>query len=58
MAPLSYTPFDHGCSFKSEAIREGIVATAEKTLRILSVDTAGMEGGEDESFNTKQGCTS
>ena len=54
MAPLSYVPLDHGCSFSSDAIREGIVATAGKTLRILSVDTAGMEGGEDEAFNTNK----
>ena len=51
MAPLSYAPLDHGCSFSSDAIREGIVATAGKTLRILSIETAGMEGGEDEAFN-------
>lgn len=54
MAPLSYVPLDHGCSFSSDAIRDGIVATAGKTLRILSVDTAGMEGGEDEAFNTNK----
>lgn len=54
MAPLSYAPLDHGCSFSSDAIREGIVATAGTTLRILSVDTAGMEGGEDEAFNTNK----
>jgi splicing factor 3B subunit 3 len=51
MAPLSYAPLDHGCSFSSDAIRDGIVATAGKTLRILSIETAGMEGGEDEAFN-------
>jgi len=51
MAPLSYAPLDHGCSFSSGAIREGIVATAGKTLRILSIETAGMEGGDDEAFN-------
>ena len=51
MAPLSYTPLDHGCSFASDVLREGIVATAGRTLRILSVETAGMEGGEDEAFN-------
>ena len=54
MAPLSYVPLDHGCSFSSDAIQDGIVATAGKTLRILSVDTAGMEGGEDEAFNTNK----
>jgi splicing factor 3B subunit 3 len=54
MAPLSYVPLDHGCSFSSDAIRDGIVATAGKTLRIVSVDTAGMEGGEDEAFNTNK----
>jgi splicing factor 3B subunit 3 len=51
MAPLSYVPLDHGCAFNSDAIQDGIVATAGKTLRILSIDTAGMDGGEDEAFN-------
>lgn len=54
MAPLSYAPLDHGCSFSSEAIPEGVVATAGKTLRIIAVDTAGIEGGEDEAFNTNR----
>ena len=54
MAPLSYAPLDHGCSFTSDAVREGIVATAGKTLRIISVDTSGMKGGEDEAFNTNR----
>ena len=54
MAPLSYAPLDHGCAFSSEAVREGVVATAGKTLRIISVDTVGMEGGEEESFNTNR----
>ena len=54
MAPLSYAPLDHGCSFSSDAVREGVVATAGRTLRIISVDTAGMEGGEDEAFNTNR----
>jgi hypothetical protein len=42
MAPMSYVPLDHGCSFSNEAVREGIVATSGNTLRILSV---GGEGG-------------
>ena len=54
MAPLSFAPLDHGCSFRSEAVREGVIATAGKTLRILSVDTAGMGGGDDEAFNTNK----
>lgn len=54
MAPLSYVPLDHGCSFSSDAVHEGIVATAGKTLRILSVDTSGMGAGEDEAFNTNK----
>jgi splicing factor 3B subunit 3 len=54
MAPLSYVPLDHGCSFNSEVIQDGIVATAGKTLRILSVDTTGMGGGEDEAFNVNK----
>lgn len=54
MAPLSYAPLDHGCAFSSAAVPEGVVATAGKTLRIISVDTVGMEGGEDEAFNTNR----
>ena len=54
MAPLSYAPLDHGCAFSSEAVREGVVATAGNSLRIISVDTAGMEGAEDEAFNTNR----
>ena len=53
MAPLSYAPLDHGCSFSSDAVQEGIVATAGKTLRILSVDSTGIESGGSEAFNTK-----
>jgi splicing factor 3B subunit 3 len=55
MAPLSYAPLDHGCSFTSEAIREGIVATAGTTLRILSVEAEGAGlGSEDEAFNSNR----
>ena len=54
MAPLSYVPLDHGCSFSSDAVREGVVATAGKTLRILSIDSSSVEGGDDEAFNTKR----
>ncbi|CAB9518913.1 Spliceosome-associated protein 130 [Seminavis robusta] len=54
MAPLSHTPLDHGCSFRSDAVREGVVATAGKNLRILSVDTIGMGGGQEEAFNTQK----
>jgi splicing factor 3B subunit 3 len=54
MAPLSYAPLDHGCSFSSDAVSEGIVATAGKTLRILSIESSGMEGGDDEAFNTNK----
>jgi splicing factor 3B subunit 3 len=55
MAPLSYAPLDHGCSFSSEAIKEGIVATSGKTLRILSVESEGAcLGTEDEAFNSNQ----
>jgi splicing factor 3B subunit 3 len=50
--PLSYAPLDHGCSFSSEAVGEGVVATAGKTLRILSIDAVKTDGGEDEAFNT------
>jgi splicing factor 3B subunit 3 len=53
MAPLSYAPLDHGCSFRSDAINEGIVATAGKTLRVLSVDSSGM-GDNNEAFNTNK----
>lgn len=51
-APLSFAPLDHGCSFSSEAVKDGIVATAGRTLRILSVDVAGMGDGDDETFNS------
>mmetsp|Transcript_24482 Transcript_24482/g.67789 ORF Transcript_24482/g.67789 Transcript_24482/m.67789 type:complete len:1316 (-) Transcript_24482:141-4088(-) len=54
MAPLSYVPLDHGCSFCSDMIREGIVATAGNTLRILSIDSTAIEGGEDEAFNAQR----
>lgn len=55
MAPLSYAPLDHGCSFSSEAIKEGIVATSGKTLRILSVESEGAcLGTEDEAFNSNR----
>jgi splicing factor 3B subunit 3 len=54
MTPLSYVPLDHGCSFSSETINEGVVATAGKTLRILSLEFSGVGGGEDESFNTNK----
>lgn len=60
-APLSYAPLDHGCSFRSDAIREGIVATAGTTLRILSVESmmggtggGASGGGDDESFNSNR----
>ena len=54
MSPLSYVPLDHGCLFRSEMIREGIVATAGNTLRILSIDSAAIESGEDEAFNSQR----
>ena len=55
MAPLSYAPLDHGCSFSSDAIKEGIVATSGTTLRILSVESEGAcLGTEDEAFNSNQ----
>ena len=54
MSPLSYVPLDHGCSFSSEMIREGIVATAGNTLRILSIDSTAIEAGEDEAFNSQR----
>lgn len=55
MAPLSYAPLDHGCSFSSDIIKEGIVATSGTTLRILSVDSDGScLGTEDEAFNSNK----
>lgn len=55
MAPLSYAPLDHGCSFSSESIKEGIVATSGQTLRILTVDSEGAAlGSEDEAFNSNR----
>ena len=54
MAPLSsYAPLDHGCSFTSDVVQEGIVATSGTTLRILSVEAEGASvGAADESFNS------
>ena len=37
-----------------EGVREDIVATAGKTLRIISVDTDGMQGGDVEGFNANK----
>lgn len=55
MAPLSYAPLDHGCSFSSDVIKEGIVATSGTTLRILSVESEGScLGTEDEAFNSNK----
>mmetsp|Transcript_22189 Transcript_22189/g.33209 ORF Transcript_22189/g.33209 Transcript_22189/m.33209 type:complete len:1312 (+) Transcript_22189:182-4117(+) len=55
MAPLSYAPLDHGCSFTSEVVKEGIVATSGKTLRILSVQAEGAcVGTADEAFNSNK----
>lgn len=55
VSPLSFAPLDHGCCFRSDTVKEGIVATAGKTLRILSVDIAGMGGSDaDEAFNTNK----
>jgi len=45
--PLSYIPLDHACRFSSEAVPEGIVATAGSTLRILM-----LEGREADAFNS------
>lgn len=57
MAPMSYAPLDHGCSFSNEAVREGIVATSGNTLRILSVGESGgndvaLGAEDDEAFNS------
>lgn len=57
MAPMSYAPLDHGCSFSNEAVREGIVATSGTTLRILSVGGSGgndviLGAEDDEAFNS------
>ena len=57
MAPMSYAPLDHGCSFSNEAVREGIVATSGRTLRILSVGESGgnnalLGNDDDEAFNS------
>lgn len=55
MAPLSYAPLDHGCSFSSDIIKEGIVATSGTTLRILSVESEGScLATEDEAFNSNK----
>lgn len=57
MAPMSYAPLDHGCSFSNEVVREGIVATSGTTLRILSVGDSGgndviLGAEDDEAFNS------
>ena len=57
LAPMSYAPLDHGCSFSNEAVREGIVATSGSTLRILSVGESGgndvvLGAEDDEAFNS------
>ncbi|KAL7490114.1 hypothetical protein ACHAW6_015826 [Cyclotella cf. meneghiniana] len=57
MAPMSYAPLDHGCSFSNEAVKEGIVATSGNTLRILSVGESGgndivLGAEDDEAFNS------
>lgn len=59
MAPMSYAPLDHGCSFSNEAVKEGIVATSGTTLRILSVGGSGgndvvLGAEDDEAFNSTQ----
>ena len=61
MAPMSYAPLDHGCSFSNEAVKEGIVATSGNTLRILSVGAeddaaavAKLGSEDDESFNSNR----
>ncbi len=65
MAPMSYAPLDHGCSFSNEAVRDGIVATSGNTLRILSVGgdseinnavtaVTALGSTDDESFNSKR----
>jgi len=61
MAPMSYAPLDHGCSFSNEAVKEGIVATSGNTLRILSVGgesdaaaVAKLGSEDDEAFNSNR----
>ena len=61
MAPMSYAPLDHGCSFSNEAVKEGIVATSGNTLRILSVGgeddaaaIAKLGSEDDEAFNSNR----
>ena len=54
MSPLSFTPLDHGCSFRSDAVPEAIIATAGKTLRILSVESSSTQCGDEEAFNTNR----
>ena len=53
-APLSYLPLDNATSFSSAAVPEGLVATAGKTLRILSIDTTALGSrGDDEAFHAQ-----
>lgn len=45
MIPLSYQTLEYGANFTSEACPEGIVAIAQNTLRIISIERLG------ETFN-------
>lgn len=45
MVPLSYQTLEYGANFTSEACPEGIVAIAQNTLRIFSIERLG------ETFN-------
>ena len=54
MAPLSFAPLDQCCSFRSDAVREGVIATAGNTMLILSINATGIGGGDDEAFNSNK----
>ena len=54
MAPLSFAPLDQCCSFRSDVVREGVIATAGNTMLILSINATGIGGGDDEAFNSNK----
>ncbi|KAJ1927861.1 pre-mRNA-splicing factor rse1 [Tieghemiomyces parasiticus] len=42
LAPIAYDALNYACAFRSEACLEGLVAVAENTLRILTVERLGV----------------
>ncbi|CAI4225266.1 unnamed protein product [Auanema sp. JU1783] len=48
LTPLSYTTLEFAASFNSEQCSEGIVAIAEKTLRIMAIEKLGVAFNQSE----------